>query len=220
MHAIKPIAFDPARVGQSKYISVGRLMSPPEVESATRDRGAMEKEWVKDRWILCGDMHESMFDALDVDSGSNLPSRISVFDSPGENKYLVLTHQYQNHQHRFLLPLWDPSIARFIHAMDKGSLGFLLGRNGQSRALLVPGIQSAAELKVLQDFCTKPAPDRLAFMLGEMPLAMVTIAQLEAIPRLVDTEEVTEVSVSVLMPKDSIDEYEAYEARQANGTVH
>lgn len=199
MNKLKELVFEPTKHNAHTHLALGRLMSPVEVEAATHHRDICETETYRNRWMLCGDLKPATFDLFSRLPGNHIPFRVSGFVSTSGNRWGVITHQVEGHQHRFVLPLWESQTADFVRAMPSAGFGFSLGCTGGSKALLITGqrIQDAAPLLHL---CKTAIAPEMTVWMKELPMLMSTLGRAEAIPSIVPKHQVLEVSLSTVMP--------------------
>ena len=202
MNKLRELVFEPNKHNAQTHLALGRLMSPVEVETATSHRDTTETDIYHNRWILCGDLKASTFERFSCFYGDYISLRISGFTSTSGNKWGVITHQVEGHQHRFILPLWEARTADFIRAMLSAGFGFSLGCEGESRALLfiAQRLQDIVPLLILSETASKP---EMADWVKEMPMLISTLGRLEAIPSIVLKHRVLDVSISLVMPGPS-----------------
>lgn len=220
MQELKTLNPDLALTNRPRFISAARLMSPEEVAAATQDRDAKVRDWHKGLWMLCGDVHRTMFDLLAGVTRPIFAARISAFTAPLQFKYGILTTQAGPHQHRFIFPLWDPLSTRLVKEMSRGNVGFMLGREHEDQALLVPCTIEPAFVAPLLNICRTPQAELVPSLLAELPIAVSTLGQLDSIPSLYEGQTVEEVSASLLMPTAALQVYEELHAHPAAMTTH
>lgn len=199
------------------FVSEGRLMSPDEVSQAIANREP--EDMVPDgvRWTLCGDMHEAMFQQVLLDPEPLNRWQVGVLKAPTGSSYLVLTHQVGGHQHRFILPLWDSGVMRFMESMeaDDSRNSFLFGRQGGIEAVVTAGRIDEESLQSFKQHGGLPR-DAYQEMTWQHEFTWITFALTvpEAVPSLVDGEVVRGVSVSLIAPS------ELQQAQPASPTRH
>ena len=64
MHTLHSNILDIQKTGHRAQYTVGRLMSPKEVEEATEDYDHQTRQRVRGHWLLCGDCSQEMFDHI------------------------------------------------------------------------------------------------------------------------------------------------------------
>lgn len=177
-----------------------RLMTPAEVQKSTANHGPEVQKRTKGQWYLCGDVSLAMFAVLGAAVREEVAMRIDSFSSPAGARYAVVSHQVNGLVHRFLLPLYEPRVAEFVVGMSTGEVGFSLGKDGESDALLIgsplPGNRFVPVLSVAEPL----RPETLHDALAEFPKVINTVKQPSQVPSLRRGEPVLDVSVSVVMP--------------------
>lgn len=174
-------------------------MSPQEVAAGLNPKYSRQEE-LQNRWMFCGDVSASTFDLLRTASVDDVDFELSVLQSSACGHYCVMTHQVQARQHRFLLPLWEPSVATGVRNLARTPHGFSLGRDNQSSAIVLPGVLPFENLRSLAPLCSDVDAATAKKLLGEFPFSIIAIGQVEAIPSLLRGLQVTEVNLSIAMP--------------------
>ena len=117
-----------------------------------------------------------------------------------DTKFLVITHQLGNAQHRFLVPMWDPRVPNLLEAFSQGQTSISLARKGDTQAVvlsLTADAPYALELRKHLDMYM-PDPQRLQALLRGLPQWMETAAEPEQFPNLIEGLAITDVSVSIV----------------------
>ena len=186
--------------GHRAQYTVGRLMSPKEVEEATEDYDHQTRQRVRGHWFLCGDCSQEMFDGIARQGEAGLRYSLGVSQRGDDTKFLVVTHQLGNAQHRFLVPTWDPRVPNLLEAFSQGQTSISLARKGDTQAVvlsLTADAPFALELRKHLDMYM-PDPQRLQALLRAMPQWMETAAEPEQFPNLMEGLAITDVSVSIV----------------------
>jgi len=185
--------------GASLYI--GRLMTPTQVAAAMKGRTDQQARSVAKTWTFCGDVSAATFAHLKAARQGDIRFRISAFKSP-LGVYAVLTHEVARHQHRFVLPLYEPSVARGFAGIARQGFGFLFGNDTKGDGLVVPAIASAAGFRPLRAMCVDADVLSARDLVFELPLVLKTLCARDAIPSLMPTGRIADVSVTVVMPEE------------------
>ena len=200
MHTLHSNILDIQKTGHRAQYTVGRLMSPKEVEEATEDYDHQTRQRVRGHWFLCGDCSQEMFDGIARHGEAALRYSLGVSQRGDDTKFLVLTHQLGNAQHRFLVPMWDPRVPNLLEAFSQGQTSISLACKGYTQALvlsLTADAPYALELRKHLDMYM-PDPQRLQALLRAMPQWMETAAEPEQFPNLIEGLAITDVSVSIV----------------------
>ena len=200
MHTLHSNILDIQKTGHRAQYTVGRLMSPKEVEEATEDYDHQTRQRVRGHWLLCGDCSQEMFDGIARQGEAALRYSLGVSQRGDDIKFLVVNHQLGNAQHRFLVPLWDPRVPDFLNALSQGRITIALARKGDTQAVvlsLTADAPYALELRKHLDMFM-PDPQRLQALLRAMPEWMETAAEPEQFPNLIEGLAITDVSVSIV----------------------
>ncbi|WP_103018624.1 hypothetical protein [Alicycliphilus denitrificans] len=200
MHTIHSNILDIQKTGYHALYTVGRLMSPEEVEQATEGHDPLKRRRIRGHWFLCGDCSQQMFDGITRQGEAALRYSLGVSQRGDDIKFLVVTHQLGNAQHRFLVPMWDPRVPNLLEAFSQGQTSISLARKGDTQAVvlsLTADAPYALELRKHLDMFM-PDPQRLQALLRAMPEWMETAAEPEQFPNLMEGLAITDVSVSIV----------------------
>ena len=200
MHTLHSNILDIQKTGHRAQYTVGRLMSPKEVEEATEDYDHQTRQRVRGHWFLCGDCSQEMFDHIARQGDVGLRHALGVFRRGDGTKLLVATQQLGNAQHRFLVPMWDPRVPDLLDAVGRGRYSISLARKGDTQAVvlsLTADAPYALELRKHLDMYM-PDPQRLQALLRGLPQWMETAAEPEQFPNLIEGLAITDVSVSIV----------------------
>lgn len=121
-----------AKAEQQKRLSLGRLMTPQDVDDAFR--GRQPDAHIPPGWVFCGAVHPAGFALVNRQEMQHLGRN---YLSPGGTGYVVLAQQIAHWQHRFVLPLLGEEMRSFVAAMQHSELHFSLANAGAERAWLV-----------------------------------------------------------------------------------
>jgi hypothetical protein len=192
--------FESHKTSHRAQYTMGRLMSPEEVEEATEDHDQRTRQRVRGHWFLCGDCSQDMFDDIVRQGDVALRHSLGVFQRGDGTKFLVVTHQLRNAQHRFLVPMWDPRVPDLLDAVSLGRYSISLARKGDTQALVLSAAANAPLAAGLRKHLDMPMPDRqqLQRLLQALPKLMETAAEPENFPELIEGVAVTDVSLSVV----------------------
>ena len=201
MHTLHSNILDIQKTGHRAQYTVGRLMSPKEVEEATEDYDHQTRQRVRGHWLLCGDCSQEMFDHIARLGAAALRYSVGVSQRADDTKFLVVTHQLGNAQHRFLVPTWDPRVPKLVEAFSQGQTSISLACKGDTQAVvlsLTADAPFALELQKHLDMYM-PDPQRLKALLRALPQWMETAAEPEQFPNLMEGLAITDVSVSIVV---------------------
>lgn len=183
---------------RGSLVGPARLMTPQEIQEVLAARRGGPN--LRPGWCLCGDVTESMFEQLGR-SKSSMRLRLSGFFGPAQGSYAVLTHQVQDLQHRFLLPLYEPDVLAFLKVLGRQQpLQVMLAREGGD--LAVVGHQSlqwrdVSPLVAMASPCKGADVQEVVLEAAE---AIRHASSLDAIPSLIPDVTVRLASVSYLSP--------------------
>lgn len=200
MTTLKELCFEPDALDSARF-SLARVMSPTEVRMATRERAVESQDALAGRWMVCGDLRAEAFDRMTARGGADLPWRLSGFTSTEGMHYAVITHQLDDIQHRFLLPVWSNPVRDFFRAAGAGErYGFMFGRDGGDAAFVVLGQAPRKAFGGVQKFFLSADKEAAQRGMAELPWALGALGRLDSIPSIVPGHDVRGVSVSVAVP--------------------
>lgn len=197
---LNSLSFEPGALDTARF-ALARVMSPTEVQRATCDRPVEAQDALAGRWMVCGDLKADAFDRMTARGGADLPWRLSGFTSTQGVHYAVITHQLEDHQHRFILPAWSAPVRTFIKAASAGEgYGFMFGRDGGDAAFVVFGRATREMFGSLREFFSPPDSDSLRRGIAELPRALGALGRPDATPSILPAKQVKSISVSVAVP--------------------
>ena len=200
MHTLHSNILDIQKTGHRAQYTVGRLMSPKEVEEATEGYDHQTRQRVRGHWLLCGDCSQEMFDHIARLGAAALRHSLGVIQRDDGTKFLVVTHQLGNAQHRFLVPMWDPRVPDLLDAVSLGRYSISLARKGDTQALVLSAAANAPLSKELRKHLDIPMPEpqQLQALLRALPQLMETAAEPEQFSNLMEGLAIADVSVSIV----------------------
>lgn len=178
-------------------VSNGRLMAPSEVQEAIHQRNGIPG--LLPGWCLCGDVKASMFDAI-IKHGNGVDIRLSAFVGPADGSFATITQQLGGMQHRYLLPLYEPSVVAYLKALEWQPIQTMLGREGQTKAVVLHNALPWRNIVPLVRMCQQSRRVSVDETLAEMTEAIHAVSRPETIPSVYKGVTLTEVSVSVIVP--------------------
>lgn len=183
----------------------GRLMRPDEVAAATSSQPDVVKSAVGQCWALCGDLSKEVFRWLEM-SGlcQQAVERLTAFVSPAGGSYAVLTQQVAGFQHRFLLPLYEPSIRLCVTEMGRSSLAYSLGCDRGSEALVWRSRIAANGILPLQALSAPLRGHQQVEVMREYGLVVQQMTVPGQIPSITMGELVQHVSLTLLPPGETL----------------
>ena len=183
-----------------------RVMTPAQVAEAVAGRATEVQERTNGKWHLCGDVSDEMFAVLAKALRSETPMRISAFRTPSGAAYGVISHQVHGFAHRYLLPLYETGVVNLLSDLQRGGqLAFLLGRNGNSQALLIePPTNGLSGFGPVAAMAAPLKPEKVGEVISELSEVIRAIALPAQIPTLRKGEPVAHVDVSAVMPVSAL----------------
>lgn len=200
MHTTDNPIYEIQKTSHRAQYTVGRLMSPEQVDQATQGYEYLTRHRLRGHWSLCGDCSQEMFDNIARQGDVALRHALGVIQRDDGTKFLVVTHQIGKAQHRFLVPMWDPRVPDLLHAVSIGRYSISLARKGDTQALVFSAAANAPLAQELRKHLDMPTPDpkQLQALLRALPQFMETAAEPEHFPNLMEGVKVTDVSVSIV----------------------
>jgi len=199
MHTTDNPIYEIQKTSHRAQYTVGRLMSPEQVDQATQGYEYLTRQSLRGHWSLCGDCSQEMFDNIARQGDVALRHALGVIQRDDGTKFLVVTHQIGKAQHRFLVPMWDPRVPDLLHAVSIGRYSISLKRKGDTQAVVLSAdadVPLAIELR--KHLMPMPDPKQLQSLLRALPQFMETVATPVAFPNLQEGLAITDVSVSIV----------------------
>lgn len=192
--------FESLKKSHRAQYTMARLMSPEEVKEATEAYDEQTRQHVRGYWFLCGDCSQKMFDDIVRHGVAALRHSLGVIQRDDGTKFLVVTHQLGNTQHRFLVPMWDPRMPDLLDAVSLGRCSISLARKGGTNALVLSAAADAPLAAKLRKHLDMPMPDQqqLQELLRALPQLMETAAEPEHYPNLEEGLAINDVSLSIV----------------------
>ncbi|QUN27747.1 hypothetical protein KB879_27450 [Cupriavidus sp. KK10] len=194
--------FEPVLHGDA-VVAPARIMAPTELTAALAEKLPLQELLANAGWCICGDMSSRMFDALSQLSEAP-PIRFTGFTGSRGGNFAVITHQVQRCQHRFLLPLYDEKVGKFLRSLEHGFLQVSLGRQGQENALVLRGECPWSHVVPLVEMLQHSSGASASSALVEMKEVLAVLARFDAIPSNDVGASVDDLSVSFVLPEELI----------------
>lgn len=189
-------------VGQV-FVHQARLMDPCEVAHNLVGRPD-EQRRLHGRWFLCGDITQRFFELAQLGCAS-LQLRGGAIRAPNANAFAVFTHQVQDCQHRFVVPLFGARVRRCLREMQTHPLGFSLGHDATGWAYIqTPGADMAKDLLPLYALLTDEPLGSKEDVLHDIACVVHDVLRPDLVSTLVPGVEVRDIGVSVLMPEPEL----------------
>jgi hypothetical protein len=159
------------------------------------------RQIVGESWMLCGDVSSEMFARLARTDGAVIPTRLSAFNSNFGGAYGVVTHQMGDHQHRFVLCLYDPEVREFLASATKEKFGFMLRHYDEMEAVVITSpIKGVEFTPLLAMSVAASVGQQQKEVVMELPMVISAMTNPLQVPSIFRGQTVKEVSVSVLLP--------------------
>lgn len=185
--------------GYRAQFTEARLMSPSEVARNIRTEGSSFTKRFEGHWFVCGDCSSAFYQRLLNAPAQEVLCEYRTQRTSDGAQLLVITHQVDDLQHRFVLPLWASRTTEFVRAIDQGLAGFSFGNNGSEEAALLGDtpLRNFAQ-EVLAGYQPPTAAQAAALSQG-MPETLQLFGEPTAVPSLIAGRAVIEVSLSALV---------------------
>lgn len=180
------------------HLSEGTILTPAQVNEILLGRNETENSRLKNRWMLCGDVSRTMHERLRHAELKDLLSAVSVIGDLSQGLYVVLTHQLEDMQHRFVMPVYEPMVAQFVKSLETDDYVVALGAEGGNEALVVAGLPNEGWPRT-REFLPEVARHPLNEMVEAFGPTVTDIARLDTLPAL-GGREVRQLSLSVVLP--------------------
>ena len=193
----------PIHIPSSLY--VGDLLEPKQVAQALEDRPD-EARLFAGCWFLCGEVSDGMFARMHAHWYEGLAPavRVIAFCTPLGGTYAVFAHQVEEYQHRMLVPLYDTRVKSCLEGFPH--VGFSLANTTNHRAVVVRAPEQSTALGAL---CRDVRPEERALVVSELTQVVAALTAPEQVPSLRQDWKVRDVSISVVMPSQTIAEMKA-----------
>ena len=215
-HTVDPDVAGGCTDAERRFFYPASILTPEQVLKNTKSYPENVRASVRGKWFLCGDFSERMFDLVKADFPGDLSIRVTVFASAIGVYYGVVSHQVKDHAHRFVLPLYEPSAVELLQSVQKLPLMFMLGRDEEEDAVVLPCPLTGHDFAPLLTLCSSPAVEQLRDAVAELPQVISQLKEPSRVPTAVRGQEVTHVDVSVLLPTVSLKKVLA----AGNGVFH
>jgi hypothetical protein len=180
-------------------------MTPEEVAVAISDRPHSQNRRIAGHWFICGEVSIGSFVQFECARDLARQFRLSAFSSTPGGNYAVMTHEAGRHQHRFILPLYDPGVADLFASIERGgSYAFSLGEEEQAGALIVPSVTTVEAVRPVRAMCGEPNQRLASTFIRELPDVVNAFTYPDAIPSLLGSDPILALGVSLIMPEATL----------------
>lgn len=205
------------RLSHKPLFALAQLVSPQELKAAIQGHEHQHQlEDFAESWLLQGDCSKEMVDKLRGQGWLDAAGRLDYVDCSNGFAFAVLTKQIETHQHRFILPLWDPKVAGFIRDMKAGNYRLSFTAEGTQDTVVVPGMKMGDVEGYQPALGKRLAPEQMGLVSEIFPSLLAAVGELEGVETLIPHCAVEDVSVSVLM--DAVPAPSSTRAHE--GTLH
>ena len=114
-------------VKKPRNVFYANLLNPDEVDLATRESPAEEREPLRGQWLLDGTVSRKMYVDVSGNFPCDLAAALTVFPTPMGAAYAVIATRIGAGEHRFVLPLFETKVLDFLSSLSRGPLNIRLG---------------------------------------------------------------------------------------------
>jgi hypothetical protein len=177
------------------------LMNPDEVDAASENHPVEARHKLHGRWMLVGAVNEEMYLAFKAHAGNDIAGQLMVLPTPAGAAYGIVSCQIGAHQHRFILPLFDIKVIKFLASTANESLNVYLESTGElGEGMLYDCSLAPDQIALARTMSKTIACCQLEQFTKELPSVISEMLSLDLMPSL-NAEIVLAVDVSVLLPR-------------------
>lgn len=125
-------------------VTLGRIMTPEQVVANSQNKLVREMVMHQNAWVLCGNVSPPLFEMVKELPNADVNGRVSVIGA-GPRQYLVINHQVESYQCRFVLPLYDPLVREFVVHASSQPFWYSLSEEGGTNAVILMSDGELAE---------------------------------------------------------------------------
>jgi hypothetical protein len=181
-------------------ITPSRLMSPTEIEVATRGRPDLEGKL--QGWCLCTEVPDAMWQRALEARSREVPNQAMVVTGPSERRYLVVVVNAEGWQHRVCIPLLGELTAQWLDSLSTTRLMQMsVADAGSNRTFVTESVVPPNAIPQLSGFDTR-IPDDLPHFLEEAFTLVAWNAAVATTDPVGQMALPSEVSLSLLLPAE------------------
>lgn len=191
----KPFNAAPVEIHQ------GRLMAPEDALGIVSDVDMRQHVMDEQPWFLVGDSPLGM--RKKVSDGASTLIHVWVRGDKVA-RYLVIAHQTEGLQHRFVLPLYEPKVKTFVASSLLQPCWFSLGDADNPESVLLPmQLPQALCIELMTQLQNLSNEQRKSALISLRP-DIRRFAELDAFPSLIEAFDLSQVSVSYVPPMQAL----------------
>ena len=182
-------------------IHQGQLMAPEDALGIVSEERMRQHVIDEQPWFLFGESPQGMRQKIAED----VPTGIHVWVRGDKvARYLVIAHQTDSLQHRFVLPLYEPKVKSFVASCLLQPCWFSLGDSGDTESVVLP-------LQLPRTLCIELITKLQNLSDEERKVALIALrpgirrfAEIGAFPSLTEGVDLEQVSVSYVPPMEAL----------------
>lgn len=184
-------------------VSNAHILTPTDLRAIAKGCG-LSDEQAQRLSTGCGlysETSQQVYSKLIAQGCSEAGFRMLAIEGPAGGSYVIVVYQIDGHQHRFLLPIYEPDVKKLLSTLHQGPLTSLVGIKGKpDLARLRNDIQqdNVEPLQVLSQLDPVCPPEDAV---NETLLALQALSYREAVPGL-QGRSVETIHIGVLMPSE------------------
>lgn len=182
-------------------VSSGRVMRPEQVEESLADRPNVRN--AVGGWYLCGDVLREMFDALVAKQG-DFAMQATVFQGGPSGNYCIFTQQVETLQHRFVLPLYEPSVIELLQSLRDNPVQLSLGRQSEDAAVLLRQRLPWSQASEVLHFTQRLSDIRVSDVFAGGRLILDRARTADTVACFPAMRRPTDICVSFVMPEEAL----------------
>lgn len=196
--------FSKPSIQKNPRLHIAVLLTPAEVEVDFKDYPSVDPQKLRGHWMLIGAANEKTCLALKANAGDDIVARITTFPTSAWAAYAVLTCQVGVHQHRFVLPLFEPEVVKFLAFATQASVNIYLERvGGIGEGMLYDCPMPPEAFIPAQRISQSIDQGKRADFILELHTLISEMLTLKLMPSL-NAQAVQGVDVSVFLPDDGL----------------
>jgi hypothetical protein len=135
-------------------------------------------------------------------------------------QYGLLAQQVGTFQHRFVLPLFEPSVVALLEFLQDAPVQLSLGRNDTDEALLIRRKLFVSEIAKVRALTQSLADVNAAAVMANGRRMLESATRIDSMKRFSGSPEVTDVCVSFVIPEAVFTMVDQFARNVSAGSFH